>query len=198
MEKINEAFRLITIIQKVKNFQTLTDVANFFGVTPGAINGLMRRNAVDTILKRAVKNGMDANFLIKSLKNFDAYVKSDENEMRLEPKDLLDFEKSEDIILKKRETIKKNLEAEKEKELANYKQTLSLLSETKNGFSKEFQYAFWSRFEEIKEAIFEGFNNDYWNDSTPERAWDNQKIEAEFEKLLKSVVEKDNLVILEV
>lgn len=193
MKTKNEAEELIDLIMKRFKLDTFSQLAAFLEITQSAINGWIARNSTKTIKKHLRKKNIDPDKIEETTK---IYEKEKDETVNLFKE--FDFEKSEDTVFKKREAIKKNLELEKEKKLENYKQTLSLLSQTKNGFSKEFQYAFWARFEEIKEAIFEGFNGDYWDDSSTERVWNNQKIDEEFEKLLKSVVEKDNLVILEV
>lgn len=134
---------------------------------------------------------------------------ADQHQKRLEPKlrpresEFIYPDKyAEDEAYKKREEqrehLRRQLEIAKQRRLQEHIEILNLLSVTKNGFSKEFQYAFWVTFENIKDAIFHGFEDGYWDDSTPERTWDdakNDQIEMEFQKLLEKVVDKDNLKI---
>lgn len=136
---------------------------------------------------------------------------ADQHQKRLEPKlrpkesEFIYPDKyAEDEAYKKREEqrelIRVKIEKEKEERLKDYIEVINLLSETKNGFSKEFQYAFWRRFNNIKDEIFNGFADGYWDGSAPERTWDdakNDQIDMEFQKLLEKVVDKDNLKIFE-
>lgn len=204
---MNKAIILVDLMLKELGFEKYYELADFFGVTAASISGWVNRNSTKAAFKHAARKGMDINSLQKKLdeaekdqNNSSSPVAPKNAEIKKEePKQKNLFE---DEAYKKREEMRARIRAQVEQQqkerLENYVEVISLLSATKNGFSKEFQYAFWRRFEEIKEEIFEGYESGYYDNSSPERTWDdtkNDKIDAEFEKLLQKVIDKDNLLI---